>query len=188
MNKKQIAPLRGYSEWKAVPYNLSYSWGSDVMAIGMPNTIKIEVIDDISTATSQSITVNGEYKNLLFRDRNNVYYSTDKGEILEQLDLGKIIGGEIADSYEVFLENHTGMELENVTVFTDPKQQDEHIKIRVSETGGDDFVPSESFTYSGTMQHNDVKKFYVRAEADNIITAVQNNVYNIYAKGDPIIA
>lgn len=188
MNKKQIAPLRGYSEWKTVPYNLSYSWDSDVMAIGMPNTVKIEVVDDVSTATSQSVIVNGEYKNLLFRDRNNIYYSTDKGEILEQLDLGKIIGGEIADNYEVFLENHTGMELENVTVFINPEQQDEHIKIRVSETGGDDFVPCESFTYSGTMKHNDVKKFYVRAEADNIITAVQNNIYNIYAKGDPIIA
>lgn len=188
MNEKQIAPLRGYSEWKTVPYSLSYSWDSDAMAIGMPNTIRIEAIDDVSTETSQSVTVNGEYKNLLFRDSNNIYYSTDKGEILEQLDLGKVIGGEIADSYEVFLENHTGMDLENVTVFVDPKQQDEHIKVMVSEAGDDNFAPCESFTYTGIMKHDEVRKFYVRAEADNLITAVRDKVYNIYAKGDPIIA
>ena len=65
---------------------------------------------------------------------------------------------------------------------------DEHIKIQVSETGANnDFVPADSFTYSGIMKHNDTKVFYVRAEADNLIKAVQDKVYNIYAKGDPVL-
>ena len=188
INDKQIAPLRGYSEWKTTPYTLNFTWNSDVVSVGMPNTIRIEVIDDLSSVTYQSFIIEGAYKNLLFRDRNNVYYSTDKGEILEQLDLGKIIGGEIADHYEVFLENRTGMDLENVTVFIDPAQMDEHIKIQVSETGANnDFVSADSFTYSGIMKHNDTKVFYVRAEADNLIKAVQDKVYNIYAKGDPVL-
>ena len=188
INDKQFSPRRGYSNWLKVPYTLHFEWSSDDIIYGMPNTIKIELIDDLGNTETMSFIIEGEYKNLLFRDRNNVYYSTDKGEILEQLDLGKIIGGEIADSYEVFLENHTGMDLENVTVFIDPAQMDEHIKIQVSETGANnDFVSADSFTYQGIMKHNDTKVFYVRAEADNLIKAVQDKVYNIYAKGDPVL-
>lgn len=188
INDKQFSPRRGYSNWLKVPYKLHFEWSSDDVIYGMPNTIKIELIDDLGNTETMSFIIEGAYKNLLFRDRNNVYYSTDKGEILEQLDLGKIIGGEIADSYEVFLENHTGMDLENVTVFIDPSQMDEHIKIQVSETGANnDFVSADSFTYKGIMKHNDTKVFYVRAEADNLIKAVQDKVYNIYAKGDPVL-
>lgn len=188
INDKQFSPRRGYSNWLKVPYNLHFEWSSDDVIYGMPNTIKIELIDDLGNTETMSFIIEGTYKNLLFRDRNNVYYSTDKGEILEQLDLGKIIGGEIADHYEVFLENRTGIDLENVTVFVDPAQMDEHIKIQVSETGANnDFVSADSFTYSGIMKHNDTKVFYVRAEADNLIKAVQDKVYNIYAKGDPVL-
>ena len=78
--------------------------------------------------------------------------------------------------------------LASVTVFIDPAQMDEHIKIQVSETGANnDFVSADSFTYQGIMKHNDTKVFYVRAEADNLIKAVQDKVYNIYAKGDPVL-
>ena len=187
INNKQVTPRRGYTDWKVPPFDFEYSWNSDDLEYGLPNKISIIAVDELGTKTQADFTVEGGYKSLLFRDENDMYYSTDKGSILQQLDFGTVIGGQLMEPHIVYLENRTGLELENVTVYVDMAQQEPNLKLKLSEVNAP-FASNDSFTYTGTMKHGDVKAFYARIEADIDTKSVKDKVFNIYAKGDPVIA
>lgn len=186
INGKQISPRRGYTDWKQPPFNFEYTWKSDDLQYGMPNKMTVVAVDELGTESQTEFVVDGGYKGLLFRDENNLYYSTDKGEILQQLDFGTVIGGQLKEPHIIYLENRTGLELENVTVYIDPKQQEEHIKLRLSELEKP-FTSVERFTYKDKMPHGSVKAFYARIETDIEMKSIKNKVFNIYAKGEPVI-
>lgn len=187
INGKQISPKTGYTEWKDGVTTFDYGWNSGDLQNGLPNKITICAADELGTEVSESFVVNGGYKSLLFRDENDAYYSTDKGDILQQLNFGTIIGGQSSEPHIVYLENHTGLDLENVNVFIDPKQQTPDIKLRLSSVETP-FESLEKIIYSGSMKHGESKAFYAKIESNVGIESVEDKIFNIYAKGDPIVS
>ena len=186
INDKQVSPRRGYTDWKEAPFTFDYSWNSDDIVNELPNKISIVAVDEMGTKTSTDFTIMGGYKGLLFRDENNTYYSTDKGDILQQLDFGTVVGGRLTEPRIVYLENKTGIELENIKVYIDLAQQENNLKLRLSELNAP-FTPVEDFTYTGTMKHGEIKAFYARIETDINMSSIKDKVFHIYAKGDPVI-
>jgi hypothetical protein len=186
VNGNQITPRTGYTDWMQAPFTFDYSWDSKDLLYGLPNEITIEVVDEVETKKEIKFHVVGGYRSLLFKDENNFYYSTDKGDILQQLDFGTVIGGLLSGPRIVFLENRTGLELENVEIWADNESQGEKVKLYISETL-DPFVPVESISLPNTMTNGEIKPFYVRVESKIDVTSIQRKIFKIYAKGDPVV-
>ncbi|WP_312339091.1 hypothetical protein [Anaerospora hongkongensis] len=185
VNSNQITPLDGYTDWKEAGFTFDFSWDSKDLLYGLPNEITIEAVDELNTKAEIKFHVLGGYRSLLFKDENNFYYSTDKGDILQQLDFGTVIGGLFAEPRIVFLENRTGLTLEDVSIWADNETQEEKVKLMLSETLSP-FVPVETISLTNTMANSEVKPFYVRIESEIDVQSIQRKVFKIYAKGDPV--
>lgn len=186
VNNNQATPVEGYTEWKEAPFSFDFSWDSKDLLYGLPNEITIQAVDELNTIAEIKFHVIGGYRSLLFKDENNFYYSTDKGDILQQLDFGTVIGGLFAEPRVVFLENRTGLTLENVSIWADNETRDEKVKLVLSETLTP-FVPVETILLTNTMANGEVKAFYVRIQSEIDVQSIQRKVFKIYAKGDPVV-
>jgi hypothetical protein len=191
INGEQKAPLTGWTEYRQTPFTFDYTWQTSDVLNGLPNEIEIVVEDEMQSQAFTKFNIVGEYKSLLFKDENNFYYSTDTGEILQQLDFGTVVGGVLSNIYPVWLENKTGLPMENITIFADSTTQEDLSKIKVSfttddSTLGTSFVPAESIVYDKIIDNNDVIKFYVRIDSDDAVKSLKNKVFRVLAKGDPI--
>jgi hypothetical protein len=187
VNNNQMTPVEGYTEWKEAPFSFDYSWDSKDLLYGLPNEITIEAVDELNTVAEIKFHVIGGYRSLLFKDENNFYYSTDKGDVLQHLDFGTVIGGLLSEPRIVFLENRTGLTLENISIWADNETQEERVKLCLSETLSP-FIPVETISLANTMDNGEVKPFYVRIESDIDVESIQRKVFKIYAKGDPVVA
>lgn len=186
INEKQVTPKEGFTDYFSSPHKLEYSWDSSDLLHNLPNEIRVEVMDEFSTKDEIRFHVIGGYRSLLFKDENNFYYSTDKGEILQQLDFGTVIGGLLAEPARVYIENRTGLELENVNIWTPEPGEGEKVFLKISKTY-DPFVPVENFTFSNTMEPGETREFFVRVESDIDQKSIERKVFNVFAKGDPVI-
>lgn len=186
VNNQQMSPRQGFTEWKESPFTFDFSWDSKDLLQGLPNEITIETVDELNTVCETRFHVIGGYRSLLFKDENNFYYSTDKGEILQQLDFGTVIGGLLTEPRVAFLENRTGLTIENITIWADNATQEENVKLKLSETL-DPFVPVESITFANAMANGESKAFYARVESDVDAASIQRKVFKVYAKGDPVV-
>ena len=215
INGIQKAPVKEgeWSEWKSTetPFTFDYTWNTKDLLNGLPNELEIKVQDEMKTETFAKFNVIGEYKSLLFKDQNNFYYSTDTGEVLQQLDFGTVIGGVLSDVYPVIIENKTGLSMDNIIIYPDSTTQEELAKIKLSHTAPDSkegFVSSnETFVVKNynqdasdfttheyqnalkvpyVLDNNDTYTFYVRIESDEEIASYKNKVFRVLANGTPI--
>ena len=216
INGTQKAPYTEgqWSEWHETvePFTFDYTWNTSDVLNGLPNEIQILVQDEMQTETFATFNIIGEYKALLFKDENNFYYSTDTGEVLQQLDFGTVIGGINTDDYTVTLENKTGLSMNDIIIFPDSDTQEDKAKIKLSHTGTDStegFISSsESFTIHnynslGTeigspkvydnaikvpyvLDNNDTYKFHVRIESTQDVPSYRHKIFRVLATGTPI--
>ena len=216
INGKQKAPATEgkWSEWHdtTTPFTFDYTWDTEDVLNGLPNEIQVVVQDEMQTETFATFNVLGEYKALLFKDENNFYYSTDTGEVLQQLDFGTVIGGINTDDYTVTLENKTGLSMNDIIIFPDSDTQEDKAKIKLSHTGTDSkegFVSSSdkfvvhNYNTSGAeigngttyenaikvpyvLDNNDTYKFHVRIESTQDVPSYRHKIFRVLATGNPI--
>ena len=186
VNGEQLAPRVGWSEWKETPYTFNFTWDSDDLLHGLPNDVQVVVEDELCTEAVSKFNVVGEYKSLLFKDENGFYYSTDKGEVLQQLDFGTVVGGSLTGPQLVYLENKTGLPMENVSIYVDLSTDEEHTKVKLSTTA-DPFADVDEIPVPGVLADNDTFTFYVRVDADRDTLSFRDKIFKIRAKGDPVV-
>lgn len=186
VNGEQLAPKTGWSEWKAVPYQFNFTWDSDDVLHGLPNDVELVVEDELQTEVFSKFNVIGEYKSLLFKDINGFYYSTDKGEILQELDFGTVVGGTLTAPQLVYLENKTGLPMENVSIYVDLTTDEPHTRVKLS-LAATPFDDVDELTVPGTLADDGVFQFYVRIDADQDTISFRDKLFKIRAKGDPIV-
>ena len=211
INGEQKAPVKegAWSEWKDVSdgeYTFDYTWNTEDVLNGLPNEIRFEVEDDLQTIVNEQFSVIGEYKSLLFKDTNGFYYSTDTGDILQQLDFGTIVGGVLSDAYPVIIENKTGLAMNDVIIYPDALTQEDKTKILLSYDK--DFVASnETITVKNydtygvvnkidkyenaikvpyVLENNDTYTFYVRIDSEVDANSYKNKTFRVLATGTPV--
>lgn len=211
INGEQKAPVKegAWSEWKDVSdgeYTFNYTWNTEDVLNGLPNEIRFEVEDDLQTIVNEQFSIVGEYKSLLFKDTNGFYYSTDTGEILQQLDFGTIVGGVLSDAYPVIIENKTGLAMNDVIIYPDALTQEDKTKILLSYSK--DFVASnETITVKNydsygvvnkidkyenaikvpyVLENNDTYTFYVRIDSEVDANSYKNKTFRVLATGTPV--
>jgi len=165
INGIQKYPATGYTDYQACPRVIYFSWNSSDLKYGLNNEIKLEVVDQYQGKLVITSTVLGTYKGLLFKDENGNYYTTDTGNLLKYIELGKYIAGSITTPKLVVLENHTGDAIGNVTLKVSEDTVYDGIDMNISPSLTP-FNKAKQIVIPYTLNNKDQYNFYIRIDLD----------------------
>lgn len=189
INDTQVYPKnQTYTDFQTTPYNLSYEWGSKDLVFNSTNIITVEILDKANGKhTIQFNDIVGKYKNLVFKDTDNSYFSDDIGQLIKYLDFGIMIAGSTSQPKPIILENSLGKLIQNVKVNLDTNDLVGY-DVQISDNPdfllntGDDSAYHE-IKYDGVMNDNDQKQFFVRVSSD-VHTTSTGGIFKILTSSD----
>lgn len=186
LNGRQIIPENEddkFTAFKDSPTTYTRAFMSNEVNVGQGNIVSITARDVYGVESTITKPFMGTYSGIMFADVYDNYYSTDLGEILQYLDIGVLIAGQISQSYPVKVVNKTGYPISNVTLTRDRKTLPEGTFIEISLTESP-FVAVERITHSEMLNYEDEFTFYVR-----IVTQLSSQPgqgeFDVFVKGDP---
>lgn len=169
-----------FTELLSTPRKFEYEWDTKHTPFNKKCKVKIELKDSFGGISTEEFTITGKYKSLLFMDEKGNYYTTDKGDILQYLNKGKIIAGQNSDPVKIKLLNETNSSLQNVSINPNKGNLPYNAAVKLSTEAI--FNPKDSIQIPGIMNKGDVKDFYV-----SIYTAPGKGIiggeFNISAEG-----
>ncbi|MBM7111407.1 Glycine rich protein [Brevibacillus laterosporus] len=185
-NGKQLFPYREFTKLIDTPVSIEYSIPKTLIKIGQPNTVLIEAMDSVGTLSTKEFTATMSYVGMMFTTKEGEFYSTDLGEVLKYLDMGRVLAGSEPVIYEVFLKNTTGIPMKRPTLWIDQRDLNPASeKIELSKTK-EPFELSEKIIFGEdyVMAHNQSIPFYVRVKTTE--DAVGGGKFDIWVSADPL--
>ncbi|SNS21436.1 hypothetical protein SAMN05446037_100656 [Anaerovirgula multivorans] len=184
-----------YIPFAPSPRSFSYLWDSDDLNKGVMNDIKLEIKDTHGGYYTETFQVLGTYKGLMFKDENGSYFTDGKGDLLEWLDFGTIVGGQTTPAKKVTLENKNGFAVDSVeisakdvfdTAFPSTGVTPELIPDVAVEFSENEmpFTPLHLLQLTDVMAHNDTKDLYVRIATSK--HARRGGEFKITSKAEPV--
>lgn len=165
-NKVDELVLVPWTTPSLAPVEIDYAIDTTNVEMGKLNAITIEYRDNYNTQNKTVYTFTGEYKNIMFADENNLYYTTDKGAILKLLKFGNLQAGTISDAKPVRLVNRYGTPINNIVI--DAKNLTvgkEEVIIELSKTKNP-FIALPKLEYGDeVLNGDDFKVFYIRVKS-----------------------
>lgn len=168
-----------FTPLSAPPLNIDLTLRSDEIKINDWNTIKVEFKDSFGTVDYWEADFLGRYAGLMFTNETGEYYSTDLGQVLQYLDFGQILTGQISVTHEVIVENTYGYDLTDVNIAVNTNQFAKGLHVQLGNTEENvQEVPKISL---GDMADTTKKSFFIRLASD--VNAIPNNstTFNIIA-------
>lgn len=111
-----------FTPLSAPPLNIDIAFRSNEIKIGDWNTVRVEFQDSFGTMDYWEAKFVGQYAGLMFQDESGNYYSSDIGEVLQYLDFGQILTGQVSIVHEVKVENTYGFDLTDVKIAVNTNQ------------------------------------------------------------------
>lgn len=142
------------------PRSFSVQFDSTNVKINQSNLIKITVKDRLNDIAEEEFEIIGQYNGLMFIDERGNYYTTDKGDLLQMLDMGILVAGQNTDAKKVTLKNFSNNTIENVTIFGEKDGLPDIASIKL-DLKNDPFEPKDKLVLSRLMKHGEEIDFYV---------------------------
>jgi hypothetical protein len=173
-----------YSDWIITPANINYSWDSCDLIFNQTNIISIEIMDELHEKQVYSFNdVIGKYKNLMIKDTDGNYYSTDMGQLLKYIDFDRIQVGEESEVKTIVLENDYGYPVQNVKMSVD----DSELEYQVCLSKDNSFLMNtNTITFNNAMLDGESKNIYMKVVANNNFTNTPKNTFKIITSADKI--
>lgn len=156
---------------------------SNEVTIGSNNTVTIIAQDQYGRESTATLYFIGEYAGLMFADEAGDFYSDDLGNVLQYLDVGILVAGQISETYPVRLINKTGFTVTNIQLWKDRKNLPPSAEVQISKTETP-FVPVDLLEFDTPLQYNDEVTFYVR-----VVTQINGQPgqgdFDVFVKADP---
>lgn len=180
LNDKPYYPDSGaFTPLSSPPLNIDIAFRSDEIKIGDWNTVRVEFQDYFGTMDYWEAQFVGRYAGLMFKDESDNYYSSDLGAVLQYLDFGQILTGQVSVVHEVKVENTYGFNLTdvNISVNTNQFAQGLHVQLGLSPENLD-MVKTISL---GDLADGTSTSFFIRLASQ--INAIPNDskTFNIVA-------
>ncbi|MED1666040.1 glycine-rich protein [Brevibacillus laterosporus] len=185
-NGLQLFPHRNFTKLINSPANIEYAIPKNLIKLNQPNAVLIEAIDSVGTLSSKEFTTTIGYTGMMFTTRDGEFYSTDLGEVLQYLDMGRVLAGSEPVIYEVFLKNTTGISMKRPKLWVVQRDLNPvSEKIELSKTK-DPFEPSDEINFGKDYEidHNQTVPFYVRVKTTD--DAVGGGKFDIWVSADPM--
>lgn len=162
------------------PATIIYEIDKREINFGIINTLRVEFRDEFQELGFTEEQFVGSYYGILFTNLTGDFYSTDLGEIIQKLDFGTLIAGQISVPKEVYVVNKCGFDLKNLTILTSPElPTNVYVELSVDENP---FTPTNSITV-GTLMQNEKKSIFVRIRTTK--ASYGGGDFDISAKADP---
>ncbi|WP_312339058.1 SPRY domain-containing protein [Anaerospora hongkongensis] len=162
------------------PATIIYEIDKREINFGIINTLRVEFRDEFQELGFTEEQFVGAYYGILFTNLTGDFYSTDLGEIIQKLDFGTLIAGQISVPKEVYVVNKCGFDLKNLTILTSPElPTNVYAELSVNENP---FTPTNNITV-GTLMQNEKKSIFVRIRTTK--ASYGGGDFDISAKADP---
>ncbi|GBF32215.1 phage protein [Desulfocucumis palustris] len=187
LNGKQVYPVAEgeYSQLTPAPVNWRKIFLSNEVNIEADNKIEVFAKDQWGKQSSVEYHFVGHYAGLMFiecleDDSEGALYSTDLGGLLNELNMGVLIAGQISLPVPIYLKNTLGMPLKNLLISSRQGTLPASVLIEFSSDGVNF---GDALLYPDILQHEDRWKFYAR-----LVTASSTRgggQFEVNAKADP---
>ncbi|NLP33511.1 MAG: hypothetical protein GX353_10260 [Oligella ureolytica] len=162
-----------FGEPVATPAAITIPWGSDDLVLGEENTLRLEVKDAIGEIAHAEFTVIGQYQGLMFLDEEGNYFTTESGDILQELDFGPLVAGRTSPVYKLIMKNQLGEPVENPEI----KINNTIPLVAVGLSEKDNPFVTKQHLNPPAMGDGDEYEFYVRVHPEK--TAKTGGVFRI---------
>lgn len=180
LNDQPYYPSTGeFTPLSAPPLNIDIAFRSDEIKINDWNTVRVEFQDYFGTMDYWEAQFVGKYAGLMFKDENGDYYSSDLGAVLQYLDFGQILTGQVSVTHEIVVENTYGFDLTDVKIAINTNQFAQGLFAQLGLSAEDlDNVKTLSL---GDLADTESKSFFIRLASK--IDAIPNDskTFNIVA-------
>ncbi|MNV15600.1 hypothetical protein D3C71_1063310 [compost metagenome] len=142
--------------------NYNKLFNSREIKIGQPNILEVYAEDEYKAYDSLEYIFEGKYSGLMFSDENGVYYTTDIGELLKYLSIGKIAQGTNSNTFKILLTNTLPYTVNNITLSSENQNQDTNILL--SKTISGELL--STLNYQQDLVYNGNIEFYLTVRVD----------------------
>jgi hypothetical protein len=182
LNNKQIYPASGLTPLLPTPVNTTFVLNQDDILIGQNNILEIFAQDQYGKSSSVTLTFIGDYNGIVFMDEQGNYYSNHIGDILQYLDFGVVVAGQVTLPKKVRVVNKNGDPIKNLTLTVDDSMILTNTKIEISKTDNP-FIPEDIITFSNVLDYDDEVPVYVRVITDKNDNP-HSGTFEIHASAD----
>lgn len=182
LNGESFYPSNG--EWTALsepPQNINITMKTSDIKMMDWNTLRVDFRDFFGTEDYWQTTFVGNYASLMFKDTDGNYYSDDVGQVLQYLDFGNIVAGEVTVSHEIILKNQYGYAVKDIEIVPNTSYLPEGVLIEMSKTN-DTFIPESDLLYSEGLDDNEELSFFVRMNTDVNSIPNEYNKFDVFVK------
>jgi len=186
LNGTQVHPddqTKEFTDLAPPTVTFSKLFRSNEVNVGSDNTVTIIAQDQFGKESTVTLNFIGEYAGLMFADEAGEFYSDDLGNVLQYLDVGILVAGQISETYPVRLINKTGFTVTNIQLWKDRKNLPPSAEVQISKTETP-FVPVDLLEFDTPLQYNDEVTFYVR-----VVTQINGQPgqgdFDVFVKADP---
>lgn len=187
LNDAPYYPDNGaFTPLSAPPLNIDIAFRSDEIKIGDWNTVRVEFQDSFGTMDYWEAKFVGQYAGLMFQDESGNYYSSDIGEVLQYLDFGQILTGQVSIVHEVKVENTYGFDLTDVKIAVNTNQFAQGLSVQLG-TDPENMQSVKTLSL-GDLLDTASKSFFIRLASS--IDAIPNDskTFNIVATANRKLA
>lgn len=171
LNGQPYFPSSGnFTPLSSPPLNIDITLRSADVKIGDWNTIRVEFQDYFGSMDYWEGQFIGKYAGLMFMDTEGNYYSTDVGQVLQYLDFGEMLTGQISPSYEIKVRNDYGFNVKNTTIKVNKNHFAQGLTVQLSNKNRD-FATEE--LQIGDLADGAETTFFIRMLSD--VNTIPNN-------------
>jgi len=186
LNDEPYYPADGaFTPLSSPPLNIDLTIQSSDVKIGDWNTIKVEFQDYFGTMDYWEARFIGKYAGLMFMDTDGKYYSSDVGQVLQYLDFGQILTGQITPSYEVKLKNDYGFDVKNVELAINTSKFAQGLEVQLA--GVDRQFDNETRLKLGDLANEAETSFFIRMVSSVTAIPNDNKDFNIVVTAQRVI-
>lgn len=169
----------------ASPQNIELTVQSKDIKIDDWNTIRVEFQDFFGTTDYWANSFMGTYSGLMFKDVYGQYYSSEIGEVLQNLDFGVIIAGQTTIEHEIILKNQYGYDVNNVYLYANTSELPDGMTIQFSESLSP-FLPQPELKLNGILENNEEMSFFVKIKTTLGATPNADGTFDIIVRADRV--
>jgi len=187
LNGNPYFPQSGdFTPLQAAPLDVALTLSNDEIKIDENNVLRIEFQDYWGATDYWQTNFVGTYNGLMFLDSTGKYYSTDVGEILQNLDFGIIIAGQTTVEQAIILRNTYGYPVNNILI----RANQANFPVGMSARFGTNEISFESLDellYAQTLEDGEELTFYIRLATQLGVTPPTSGEFDIIVTADKVI-
>lgn len=183
LNGKIIYPEKGkFTELLTGPINYKRNFTSKEMLVGKVNVVTIYVEDQFGLSDSLTLTFNGNYSGIIFKDDKENVLNTDLGVINKYIDFGNIFSGQNTDVQKITVQNKNGYPIKNIYIKANQPYTDATLELSFTNNP---FMPVDSLTYQRTFYPDQTGIFYARIKT-NVSQQISTRIFTAKVTAEPV--